>query len=217
MRDERFSGIGDPAAGVAAPDGSVATGVGFWGERRVGGFAADGSMEPDAAGGAGGVGFRARLFSTTILVFAAMGVVGSYSSLVFADGGDWGVDVAKFLSLVRVLAYALLIVGLAYVAICEYNGHRLRRAGLFGLTSCYYGIALLGLVWDFFDPAGAMLLRMLFTPILVLQAVLAVWVWWRPSPGQTFRSAMAEPMEVSGVGDRPVTGRGIGFRREDAK
>lgn len=121
-------------------------------------------------------------------------------------------DVAKFLSLVRVIAYALLIVGLAYVAICEYNSQRLRRAGLFGLTSCYYGIALLGLVWDFFDPAGATLLRMLFTPVLVLQAAIALWVWWRPSPGQSFRPVV----DTLPAGElHGVKSRGIGFRKEE--
>jgi len=122
-------------------------------------------------------------------------------------------DVAKLLSVVRILSYSILVVSLAYVAICEYNSNRMRRAGLFGLTSCYYGLALLSLVVEYFDPAGATLVRMLLTPILVLQTAIALWVWWRPSPGQSFRPVIG----VAANNGQPISSRGIGFRQETWK
>lgn len=91
-------------------------------------------------------------------------------------------DVDFWLTIARLLAYAVLVPALTALAIDEHNGGRPRRGALFALAAIYYGIVLIVVTSEMFNPALSRLLRSALTPILLVQAAIAVWVWIRPQP-----------------------------------
>jgi predicted neutral ceramidase superfamily lipid hydrolase len=90
------------------------------------------------------------------------------------------VDVDRWLMIVRVLAYIVLAPALAAIAIEEYNAERIRRAGILGLVSLYYAIALANVTTQILGLAMQQIFLAMLTPMLILQVFLVIWILIKP-------------------------------------
>lgn len=81
---------------------------------------------------------------------------------------------------VRVVGYVVLVPAFTALALSDYNIHRTRRSALWALTAVYFGIALASLVVQIVGYPWSPVFRIMLTPVIVMQTVLAVWIWLQP-------------------------------------
>jgi len=86
--------------------------------------------------------------------------------------------------IVRLVAYVALVPSLVAISIDEYNGQRVRQAGIWGLVAVYYAVALGSVTAQILGTGWDELFRAMLTPVLLLQAFLALWILIQPSKGQ---------------------------------